>query len=481
MSALVIGNGAYENGGSLRNPVNDANDVTAKLIGYGFQVIEANDATDKEMEKKLKQFKSSLFSADVGLFFFAGHGLQVEGQNFLLAVDTETGDETEVKHSSLALNKVIDAMDKSNATTKIIILDACRNNPWERAWSRSASTRGLASVYAPKGTIIGFATSPGELAFDGKGRNGAYTTELLKHIDTPDCTVENMFKRVRNSLAAQTLGKQTSWEHTSLSGDFFFNLSLGKLVTVYQPTSLADASFTIDTSLPSHKIIKALKSHNWYTQNPAVDELTEEAVKKMSSENLFVVGRNLYQAACGGSKGATTFIEGFAEITDKFSIAKRKALLDGILFEIFFNPEAKLREKIKGNLFDEVFNLYKHKSLRESFDFISEVLLATNGSFHALPGRGHDLAVSVATTKIKDGFLVDGVYVAGKNVLKSEGEDHVDKNGKPREYSRRRAADLKEVLSHELVIPKALMNLSFSLKEAEKGTLLYPMGYSVKK
>jgi uncharacterized caspase-like protein len=101
--------------------------------------------------------------------------MQIDGCNYLLAIDTDGSSEIDAKHSSLSLDKVVEVMAKSKSSTKIIVLDACRNNPWERAWHRDTATRGLASVYAPKGTIIGFATSPGELAADGTGRNGTYT------------------------------------------------------------------------------------------------------------------------------------------------------------------------------------------------------------------------------------------------------------------------------------------------------------------
>jgi uncharacterized caspase-like protein len=175
MAALVFGNSAYQGCNALNNPVNDARDTAAKLTSYGFHVILSTDATRVEMDRKLREFREQLKTNDVGMFFFAGHGMQIEGTNYLLAVDTDTSSELDAKHSSLLLDKVIDTMAKSDASTKIVILDACRNNPWERAWHRSPAMRGLASVYAPKGTIIGFATSPGEVAEDGSGRNGTYT------------------------------------------------------------------------------------------------------------------------------------------------------------------------------------------------------------------------------------------------------------------------------------------------------------------
>lgn len=130
------------------------------------------DGTFKQMDRKLKAFRDDLQNSDVGLFFFAGHGMQLEGENFLLAVDSDMESEEDAKHNSLKLDKVIGTLDKSNAVTKIVILDCCRNNPWERAWTRSISAKGLVPVYAPRGTIIGYSTSPGQKASDGSGKNG---------------------------------------------------------------------------------------------------------------------------------------------------------------------------------------------------------------------------------------------------------------------------------------------------------------------
>jgi hypothetical protein len=481
MVALVIGNADYAHSGVLKNPANDANDIAAKLKSYGFHVIVATDATNKVMDKKLKEFKAILDDNHVGLFFFAGHGIQLEGSNYLLAVDTEMGDETDAKHGSLSLDKVIDTMEKSKVDTKIIILDACRNNPWERAWHRTPATRGLAPVYAPRGTIIGFATSPGQLASDGEGRNGTYTNALLQHIDAQDCPIETMFKRVRNTVAAESKGKQISWEHTSLSGNFFFNMSLGQTIKDYKATSLADSLFVIDETSPSHKIIGMLKSHNWYTQNEAFSRLNATTVKKMNDDNLFVVGRNIYQAACGGSRDATHFAQSFMDVTSGFPKEKRKAILDGMLFEIFFNPQAKLRAKIKGNLFNDIFGLQKYTALRDSFDFIAQALAASGGEFYALPGRNHELAVTVKTTKVKDTYRVEAVYVDGADVLRQEDEEYATDDTDSMRYFQREASDFEEQLSQELVVPAHLLKVTYTPAEASNATLRVPVGYTVRK
>ncbi|MCM7681563.1 caspase family protein [Enterobacter hormaechei] len=225
MTALVIGNASYP-GQELKNSTNDAEDMYTALSEFGFSVIHLSNATQREIDEAVKSFRDNLNSNDIGLFYFAGHGMQINGENYITAVDTDFGTEIDAKYSSYPLNKVIEIMEKSGNKTNIIILDACRNNPYERAWHRTPAQRGLAPLFAPKGTIVAFATSPGEVAGDGVGRNGCYTEALLKHIKSPDIPIEEMFKRVRNSLAVLTKSKQTSWEHTSLSGDFFFNISL---------------------------------------------------------------------------------------------------------------------------------------------------------------------------------------------------------------------------------------------------------------
>ena len=480
MAALVVGNAAYPEKNNLANPANDANDLGAKLKRYGFEVITATDCSAAEMGKQLKSFRTLLDTHHVGLFFFAGHGMQIEGSNYLLALDTDMDSEDDAKHSSLPLDKVVDIMAKSKASTKIIILDACRNNPWERRWHRAAGTRGLASVYAPKGTIIGFATSPGEVAYDGIGRNGTYTAALLQHIDTPDCSIETMFKRVRNTVAAASSGKQTSWEHTSLSGEFFFNMSLGKLIDEYDVTALADSLLTLDEGKKSHKIISGLKSHNWYVQNPALALLDAASANRMAKDSLFVIGRNIYQAACGGANSAEIFINDFMGATRGFEKGKRKAILDGVLFEIFFDSKGILRKKIKPELFNEAFELQKYVELKDSFDFIAEVLTATGAEFHSFPGKEHDLAVTVSAKKKKDGFYIDAIYVGAANVLLAE-EDAWDSGDETLNFLRIGADQLSHQLAAELAVPARLLKLTYTPGEAAGDKLRIPMGWTVRR
>lgn len=481
MAALVFGNANYPAGDELENPVNDAMDVSAKLRAYDFEVVLGTDCPIAEMEKKLKEFEKLLRTHDVGTFFFAGHGMQIDGSNYLIAIDTDGTSEIDAKFSSLSLDKVVEVMAKSKASTKIIVLDACRNNPWERTWHRDLSMRGLASVYAPKGTIIGFATSPGELAADGVGRNGTYTEALLQHIDAKDCPVETMFKRVRNTVAAATNGKQTTWEHTSLAGEFYFNLGIDKLIDEYDETALADGLFALDTSKPSHEIIEGLKSYNWYVQNPALLKLDEKSVKRMGLNNLFVLGRNIYQAACGSSGAADVFIADFIKRTAKFKASKQKAILDGMLFEIFFDSTGNLRPKIKGGYFDEVFDLQKIPALQGSFDFIADALAAAGANFLELPGRGHEIDVTVSTKTKKKGSFVEAIYIGGKDMLQLPDSEWDDLDGIPA-YSKTVSETLNASLSRELVVPQRLLNVTYTpATVGEDDVLLIPRGWSIRK
>jgi hypothetical protein len=482
LTALVIGNAAYTNAGKLKNPTNDAEDVAARLETFGFSVIKETDCTDKDMDQALKTFKNSLEGNDVGLFFFAGHGMQIDGENYLAAIDTDVSGEIEAKHSSLPLNRVIETMEKVTTSTNIIILDACRDNPYERAWNRSAATRGLAPVYAPKGTLIAYATSPGQVAKDGSGRNGAYTSALLQHINTPDCSIENMFKRVRNSLSAATKQKQISWEHTSLAGEFFFNLSLGARIDAYSDTALSDKLFVLDEAEASHRIIKTLKIHDWYTQNPAVSNLTPEITNKFSRDSLFVIGRNVYQAAVGFANSATSYLAKFVTQTQGMEKEKQKALLDGILFEIFFDPAAQLRTKPKSRLLSAVFELQQYKELAESFEFIAECLLPYTDHFYTLPGRGHEIAADIVTRKeAENSYVVEGVYLGGKDIFWKERDEYDDEDGNPAHYITLGIDEFEARLSEEMVVPTRLLTVTYDFKKEPKQMLLFPWGWTTRK
>lgn len=484
LTALVMGNADYANIKSLTNPVNDAVDISAKLTACGFTVVTKVNCTHEEMERALENFKGELMDNDVGLFFFAGHGLQVKGENYLTAIDTGFFDDINAKHTSLPLNQVIEVMERGENESSIIILDACRNNPFEKAWSRATEARGLAPVYAPKGTIVAYATSPGQTASDGSGRNGAYTAALLQHLDTPDCSIEGMFKRVRNSLSTATGGKQISWEHTSLAGEFFFNLSLGARIDEYADTSLRDKLFVIDDKKASNRVIKDLQTYDWYQQNPAIEKFTTTVAGRASLDSLFVVGRNIYQAACGGSRDATAYLRNFIARTTGLRPERRKALLDGMLFEVFFDSDARLRKDPKMGQFQTIFDLQQHADLKPSFDFIAECLLPEIVRFHALPGKSHAVVVDVVTEAgAKPGtYVLQSVHSGGADIFWMDDPDYAPEPGKAPRYRKMPINEFEKHLAEEMVVSEALLTIKYSsFAKAGDETILFPYGWTTRK
>lgn len=482
LTALVIGNAAYTQVAQLDNPANDADDVAAKLQACGFTVIKKTDCTHKAMDTALKEFRTSLTDTDVALFFFAGHGMQIDGENYLAAVDADGSSEIDAKYSSLPLNRVIETMEKTPALTKIIILDACRENPFERAWHRSAATRGLAPVYAPRGTIIAYATSPGQVALDGKGRNGEYTSALLKHIDTPDCSLEQMFKRVRNTLSAATKGKQISWEHTSLSGEFYFNLSVGARIDTYSDVALSDHFFVLDEAKASHRVIQELKTLTWPRQNPAINEITSKLINKAAPDSLFVLGRNIYQAACGNANAATDYLRSFMTRTNGADNAKRKALLDGMLFEVFFDSRAQLRDRPKGRCFEQVFDLQEYKTLSDSFAFISECLLTHADRFHALPGKMREITIDVVTKKkAANKHLVQKVIFDGADIFWIDDDDVFGGMGSAPGHQEMSIERFEKHLADVMIVPKRLLKVTYTFDRDSNPRLLLPEGGTVRK
>jgi len=220
--ALIIGNGAYP-AAPLKNPANDARDMAATLKSLGFEVILKVNAPLRQMNEAIDQFWGRLKQGGVGLFFFAGHGLQVAGENYLVPVDARITVERDVQYACVNAGKILGRMEDAGNGLNIVILDACRNNPFARSFR--GESRGLAKMDAPTGSLIAYATAPGDVAADGEGANGLYTSHLLKNLRTPGLKVEDVLKRVRIGVANDSakLGhRQTPWESSSLMGDFYF-------------------------------------------------------------------------------------------------------------------------------------------------------------------------------------------------------------------------------------------------------------------
>jgi len=241
--ALVIGNGAYTSAPPLKNPPNDARDMAASLRTLGFDVTSGINVNQKDMKRLIRDFGLKLKGGGSGLFYYAGHGVQSKGRNYLIPVDAEIQSEAEVEDSGVDASLVLNYMDDAQNGLNIVILDACRNNPFARSF-RSAND-GLAQVDAPTGTLIAYATAPGRVASDGTGQNGLYTSELLKQMQVPGLTVTDMFMRVRAEVMKQTGSKQVPWEASSLVGSFYFSGAPGESTAATNPSRIDPTAFEL--------------------------------------------------------------------------------------------------------------------------------------------------------------------------------------------------------------------------------------------
>ena len=257
-TALVIGNSAYS-AGPLKNPVNDATDMATMLKKLGFSVTLNKNASLQQMEEAIEAFGNRLKRGGVGLFYYAGHGVQVNGTNYLLPIGAKINKEADVKYQAVDANKILDEMATANNGLNIVMLDACRDNPYGRSF-RNAS-RGLAIVSsAPSGTFISYSTSPGNVARDGDGRNSPYTQALLENMDKPGLSINNIFMQVRSKMKRET--GQIPWELSSLEGDFYFVPVLASKSTAMIPSGKSEMDALDEESRKLEKENRSLVEEN---------------------------------------------------------------------------------------------------------------------------------------------------------------------------------------------------------------------------
>jgi hypothetical protein len=226
--AFVVGNSAYTAAPPLPNPANDARDLAARLTSLGYQVTTGVDLTRADFLKRFQAFVQTLAQDDVALLFYAGHALQIGGENYLFPVDARVEKEADARSNLVSLNALLADLSRSTRN-RLVILDACRNNPFEETLANAQATRsvggasrGLARVYAGVGSFIAYSTQPGNVALDGTGRNSPFTTALLKHITEPGLDVHAVMRRVRGDVQQVTAEQQVPWENSSLVDEIAF-------------------------------------------------------------------------------------------------------------------------------------------------------------------------------------------------------------------------------------------------------------------
>ncbi|MER9002255.1 MULTISPECIES: caspase domain-containing protein [unclassified Mesorhizobium] len=280
--ALVIGNSAYQHAVQLANPKNDSSDMHAKLESLGFEVVSGQELDLAGMRRTVRQFLEKLDGADMALFFYAGHGLQVNGINYMLPVDAQLSSYNDLDFEALPMDLVLSAMDRSTKVN-LVFLDACRDNPFAEKLSRSMGTRsgslgrGLARLGSGVGSLIAFATQPGNVALDGAGRNSPFTTALLAHLGTPGQDITRDLIDVRRDVLAATDGKQVPWENSSLTGE----VVLKPLATTAEPKQ---ASGPLPQSAPPDN---AVELAYWATIKDSTDKSFFEAYLQQFPTGVF--------------------------------------------------------------------------------------------------------------------------------------------------------------------------------------------------
>jgi hypothetical protein len=261
--ALVIGNGAYTKAKTLPNPANDAADMAQALKDLGFEVLSGTNLSKRQMEALIREFGAKLAnSGGTGLFYYAGHGIQVGGENYLVPVEADIPEEDEVGYAAVPVSLVLTKMTTAKNDLNIVILDACRNNPFARSWRSfrdNSSSDGLAKISPPTGTLVLYATEPGKVASDGAGRNGLFTEALLKQIKKPNLEYDQMVKAVSADVWQTSNKKQLPWKEGNSLQDFYFVSKGQNTATVNKPTSTNKPAETVNNQSPDEAIWNAIK------------------------------------------------------------------------------------------------------------------------------------------------------------------------------------------------------------------------------
>ncbi|MUK51489.1 caspase family protein [Aliivibrio fischeri] len=454
--ALVIGNNDYPGRGKLENAVNDANAIFNVFSRLGYEVLYKENCVVTDYDELLEQFENGMASVDASIFYFAGHGFEFQGENYLTSIESPLENPTVrlCERTCIRLSEITDIIKRSSTKVNIIIIDACRGS-----FDRGVSST-FASVTAPEGTIIAFSTSPGEGAKDsGFDGHSLYTGALLQYLGREFLSVEELFKKTRKTVHNLSSGTQTSWEHTSLVGDFYFNTGqLVHSVTIpYEESVVKDRLFSPDQS-DIEQIILKLKSCDWNEQNPAMVKLRGTQVQNMTENQKFLLGRNILQSSSHAFE-SQSFMKDLASNLRAYNSGGKNDVLNGILFEMYFDNNGDFRQgKFKKHHLDEVFSLRKLPEYEASFNFIKEALSEYRESLFYIPEKDdHTIDVDVlanahlASESNEAYETIESIIVDGKDI--TEGIKNM-------RGFRTSSEALKQIITEYLTAPESLVNIN---------------------
>lgn len=497
--ALCIGNNNYIKLPSLSAAINDAKAVAEELGKLGFTVNVEVDLTLTSFVNAINKFCDELKTSDSGILFYAGHGFENENKNFLIPIDfNPDNDPRSFPFIAYPLDNLLDQFKKDDLLdkTKIVILDACRDSFTCRGLSSS-----FAPVMAPAGTLIAFSTSPGQSADEGVIYNGLkhgkYTKVLLPHLPLPRIPVEAMFKRVRKQLAVETHGMQVSWEHTSLIEDYYLNPDSIFSNGLYMPQAYKDCIFKPTLKIVAD-IIQKLKSYDWPVQTKALYMLSstdflnllnpvekenpgDKKLDTLSPSDLFVIGRNIYQAAAGNHFDSFDFIRTLSNW--KIDIKVRCHILNGMAYEIYFDKNNEVRRYFKTGITDTRAYMFVIEQLeRPEFEasrrFIQDALLEIKDRPLYIPGKYNVIELTVnlekyvfpeseRTPNLPEWYKVKEILIDGKSTYEScQTKDDEIFDPKNEEFVR--VKEFESRLKDLLVAPSDYVGIEYKVPDGEK-------------
>jgi len=455
--ALVIGNNDYHENAKLQNAVNDAEGMKNIFEKLGFTVIYKVNGNTKDFQQLLEELPSKINEHDAFIFYFAGHGFQFEGGNYFAAIDCQIDsiNQYECRNHSIHLTDITDIIKKAPTSVNIIIIDACRGSV-----GRGVHTH-YSQINSPEGTIIAFSTSPGEGAKDsGMDGHSLYTGALLQYLGKEFISVEDLFKRVRKTVYNLSNKTQTTWEHTSLVGDYFFNTGqmVHSLDIPYAEDVVKDKTFNAEDN-EVDKIIIGLKSCDWNEQNPAIKKFAKLDQALLDKNKLFIIGRNILQCS-EHANDVIYYIKKLDTNIQCYCNNNNNHLLNGMLFEIYFNRDGEFRhDKLKKYSLEHIFSLRNLSHYKKSFEFINNTLEQYKDELYYIPST-KDTPIDVdikakndirkVWEKTKTIQVIDSMIIQGKEIKNLFAfQSHPFQNEK----------GLKEQLSKFLVAPERLINI----------------------
>ncbi|OJJ14271.1 hypothetical protein BKI52_43070 [marine bacterium AO1-C] len=375
--ALLIGNSNYQVAGKLKNPRNDVDLIAEVLKKLGFKTKAVKDVTRKKFLIALNIFGQELDDYDLGFFFFAGHGIQVNGENYLLPIDADPKNENEVEYDCINAQRILRKMENAQSKTNIMVLDACRNNPFTKSWSRSPSMQGLTYMSAPYGSLIAYSTAPNKVAEDGIGKNSSYSEVLAEEMLAPNMTIIQVLQKVRNRLIKKLSGKQVPWESTSMLEDLVLNdgryTSFKTLCQAIQYNK--DNDYILNNLRLSIKDFKVKENINHATDSEGKKIIETLVAIGFNFENF----NNLLVTKYDNGEREFNFSFKSKKVDEILSISRRLINLLGLGYyddenQVYFANEEDVKSLVKGKLknMNTCFTMWM-------FDTVNFILSYTNG------------------------------------------------------------------------------------------------------